>query len=214
MPTSAAAPPAMSAAVAQRLDVLSEKLASAPPSDSSDSSHTMLFDDMIADVTDGPADAAAAVEAPEASVEGATILEEPEPLPSAAPEQESAPEPVPAAPTPAPNPLPSCQLVLTDQDGAAYELILTAERPTKLVGRDIRSADLLLEDERVSRKHCQLTFNPDDLTVSVEDVGSSNGTRVNGTKITEAQQLHEGDVLRVGHTNLTISLNREVGVCN
>ncbi len=48
----------------------------------------------------------------------------------------------------------------------------------------------------VSRQHCLLRV--EDGGVSLRDLGSSNGTLVNGHLITEECQLHDGDTLQVG----------------
>jgi pSer/pThr/pTyr-binding forkhead associated (FHA) protein len=38
----------------------------------------------------------------------------------------------------------------------------------------------------------------------VEDSGSTNGTFVNGARVTSARLLHAGDVIRIGHTDLLV----------
>ena len=45
-------------------------------------------------------------------------------------------------------------------------------------------ADVHLDDELVSRKHCKISF--DGLHITVEDLGSTNGTYVDGNAITKA----------------------------
>jgi pSer/pThr/pTyr-binding forkhead associated (FHA) protein len=54
----------------------------------------------------------------------------------------------------------------------------------------------------VSRLHCQLSAWND--AIEVKDLGSTNGTFVNGERITSTT-LHPGDVLKVGRVDLTIS---------
>jgi diguanylate cyclase (GGDEF)-like protein len=66
------------------------------------------------------------------------------------------------------------------------------------VGRDADCA-LLLSDVSVSRRHARLGFV--DGEFRVEDLGSRNGTRVNGKKVREAR-LHPGDRLEVGNVLL------------
>lgn len=48
----------------------------------------------------------------------------------------------------------------------------------------------------VSRQHCLLRVEDD--AVSLRDLGSSNGTLVNGQLITEECALHDGDTLQLG----------------
>ncbi len=69
------------------------------------------------------------------------------------------------------------------------------------VGRDCRG--LLLQDDAASRRHITLTPGPDGLFVT--DLGSSNGTFVNGAQLTgRPQQIGPGDVIRLGETEISI----------
>jgi hypothetical protein len=61
--------------------------------------------------------------------------------------------------------------------------------------------ELVLADERVSRHHGQLATRQGALVYS--DLGSTNGSFVNGTRITEIA-LGTGDVLQLGDSSLTI----------
>ena len=54
---------------------------------------------------------------------------------------------------------------------------------------------VLLDEELVSRKHAQLSYQGDELVV--EDLGSTNGTWLNGARVTRAV-VNEGDRLLVG----------------
>jgi pSer/pThr/pTyr-binding forkhead associated (FHA) protein len=70
-------------------------------------------------------------------------------------------------------------------------------------------------DLNISRRHCQLTFDPP--KVCVDDLGSANGTYVNGqhcaplANITAqdealAMAAQDGDILTIGGTSLQISV--------
>ena len=63
------------------------------------------------------------------------------------------------------------------------------------VGRDAGSA-VRMDDDGVSHHHAVIVRAAN--TVTVEDAGSTNGTWVNGTRITAAQVLEPGDVVGVG----------------
>ena len=67
------------------------------------------------------------------------------------------------------------------------------------IGRG-RAADLVLADDSVSRSHAAVW--PEGSTVVVEDLDSSNGTWVNGERMDGRQRLHDGDVVRIGQTEL------------
>ncbi|HEU4758035.1 MAG TPA: FHA domain-containing protein [Agromyces sp.] len=63
------------------------------------------------------------------------------------------------------------------------------------LGRDALS-ELVVDDEGVSRHHALLVRAAD--TVTIQDVGSTNGTWVNGQQVREARELHPGDRVQLG----------------
>jgi ABC transport system ATP-binding/permease protein len=71
----------------------------------------------------------------------------------------------------------------------------------KTLGRTVR-ADFIVDAALVSRLHCRLTADASDQLV-VEDLGSTNGTLVNG-KAVERSELRTGDVLTVGRVNFVV----------
>jgi signal transduction histidine kinase len=84
-------------------------------------------------------------------------------------------------------------LVLQGPDkGRRYEL---PDAPA-LVGRESRQ--LPLSDNTVSRRHCELF--PENGEWVLRDMGSANGTWVNGIRVTTTHFLKLGDQIRVGRT--------------
>ena len=71
-----------------------------------------------------------------------------------------------------------------------------------VVGRDRDSAIRLDGDEFASAHHARIDPRPDG--VRVEDLGSTNGTFVNGERLVSERVLQPGDVLRVGETELRL----------
>ena len=71
----------------------------------------------------------------------------------------------------------------------------------KTIGRAKR-ADFLVDAHLVSRVHCRLTATTADQLL-MEDLGSTNGTYVNGRRIAHAF-LVAGDRLRVGRVELVV----------
>jgi pSer/pThr/pTyr-binding forkhead associated (FHA) protein len=64
-----------------------------------------------------------------------------------------------------------------------------------VVGRD-PSSGIVIGDEEASRKHA--SFSAEGTTVTVEDLGSTNGTFLNGEPVDGPQPLHPGDRIRIG----------------
>jgi hypothetical protein len=69
-----------------------------------------------------------------------------------------------------------------------------------VVGRS-SDLDMVLVEEMVSRKHARIAYEND--AVVIEDLGSTNGTFVNGEKIKRAQ-LKEGDRVLIGTSILKV----------
>jgi FHA domain-containing protein len=70
------------------------------------------------------------------------------------------------------------------------------------VGRGAENGIRLDGDEFVSSRHALIEPRSDGLWVS--DAGSTNGTFVNGARVTDARLLHDGDVIRIGQTDLKV----------
>jgi hypothetical protein len=65
---------------------------------------------------------------------------------------------------------------------------------TLVLGREA-TCDVVIADRQVSRFHARLT--PTDEGILVEDLGSKNGTHLNGTALTAPSMLQDGDRLQV-----------------
>ena len=76
-----------------------------------------------------------------------------------------------------------------------------------LVGRGSRVA-FFLDEASVSREHAVLRRTGD--VVMLTDLGSSNGTFVNGEQITGSHKLAIGDRVRLGTADLTFGVTRGV----
>ena len=70
-----------------------------------------------------------------------------------------------------------------------------------ILGRASVGAGALGGDSDISRRHARL-FPYSMGTVAIEDLGSTNGTFVNGARLTTVQVLQPGDEVRVGQTAL------------
>ena len=90
-------------------------------------------------------------------------------------------------------------LVIREGDGAGGEHPLDGE---VILGREPGASGLLLEDPGVSRRHAAVRERAGSITV--EDLGSSNGTFVNGERITGEVELADGDEVQLGATVVSV----------
>ena len=102
------------------------------------------------------------------------------------------PAPVAAAPAVA-----GCQLVVTQ--GRASQVSLRLDRPVITIGRNPTS-DLVLTDDLVSGWHAQV--RQENGRMVLYDLDSTNGTFVNGTRITAPCLLRPGDTIGMGDAEL------------
>jgi pSer/pThr/pTyr-binding forkhead associated (FHA) protein/S1-C subfamily serine protease len=91
------------------------------------------------------------------------------------------------------NPAGAISLQSTATDGQSYGL---DGGRALVVGRG-RQCEIAIDNDTVSTSHVRLQYNPQSQLVAVTDLGSSNGTFVNGSRVTSAQ-AQVGDLLRFG----------------
>ena len=91
-----------------------------------------------------------------------------------------------------------------DVDGDHYPLLAAIT----ILGRD-NSADVILDDPGISRQHTEIRVTNDGphLIANIRDLGSTNGTFVNGERIA-SQRLNDGDRVNVGRTSLIFRAER------
>ncbi len=78
-----------------------------------------------------------------------------------------------------------------------------------MVGRIKTNDIVLLDDTSVSREHCCFEIDPARHDLSVRDLGSSNGTFVNGKAVSQTPLvLKPGDQIQVGATLMIFSVDR------
>ncbi|MBP6734875.1 MAG: FHA domain-containing protein, partial [Chromatiaceae bacterium] len=83
--------------------------------------------------------------------------------------------------------------------GEVARLVLA---PDGIIGRNGACALTLVGDDEVSARHARLFVQ--DRRLLLEDLGSTNGTWLNGVRLLAPTPLREGDVLRVGQTELRL----------
>jgi pSer/pThr/pTyr-binding forkhead associated (FHA) protein len=97
----------------------------------------------------------------------------------------------------------SIELVLVTQDGEQRPFAVSRAR---IIGRD-EDCDLRVPVAEVSREHCRVEPNANG-GLTVEDLGSSNGTYINGLQVDEAD-MTAGDVLKVGPAFMVLRVDGE-----
>ena len=123
---------------------------------------------------------------PDAPLTGATMVYAPEPAPE---------------PEPEPTPPPRREQAVLLWDGRDVSL----DQGVTVIGRS-SGCDIVVDDPNVSRRHAEIRRMGEGY--SLVDLGSTNGTEVNGQRVGETS-LMNGDVIGVGTTRLTFE--RRVG---
>ena len=91
------------------------------------------------------------------------------------------------------------RLRLFVRDGAG-DRIYDLDREEVVFGRDA-AADVRLDDPKLSRRHCRVYRGQDGWHVA--DLGSRNGTAVNGTLVID-DRLDQGDTIEIGRTRVVV----------
>ncbi|MFJ3583159.1 FHA domain-containing protein [Streptomyces sp. NPDC090127] len=152
-----------------------------------------------------------AYDAPEASEAlAAPSVQEPRPVaPVRPPVPGPEPPPPPPPPSPAPEPPAPAPPRTPPRPSSVSHPALTGtfRQPTSvrpLPTRTVRIGrapenDLVVDDLVVSRRHAELRANPDG-TYWIQDLGSHNGTFLNGARVAEATRVTPDDIVGVGHS--------------
>jgi pSer/pThr/pTyr-binding forkhead associated (FHA) protein len=118
---------------------------------------------------------------------------------------QSVPQPPPAHVAPqAPASVPQVQLEVRGR-------LRPVNPPGVVLGRGTE-ADVQINDPGVSRRHAEIRLmpeGPDGIRVVLVDLGSTNGTMVNGRRTSEAE-LNDGSIVRIGTTDLTVRIGPTV----
>src|SRR5215212_10208867 len=82
---------------------------------------------------------------------------------------------------------------------------LVKRKQSVMIGRDSGQCDVVLLNTSVSRRHARLSVGRNS-TLHIEDVGSTNGTLINGTKIPpwQSRSLEPGSTLKLGDIELVV----------
>jgi len=98
-------------------------------------------------------------------------------------------------------------LLICNGGFAGMTYAITADET--LIGRN-PTTDITLLDEGISREHALILWDEDADAFSIEDLQSTNGTKVNGKRVRSAT-LSEGDEIQVGHTRFQFFREKPAG---
>ncbi len=100
---------------------------------------------------------------------------------------------------------PAARLIVKQgpQIGIAFPIV----QNQLLLGRE-EACDIRIQDAESSRHHCEITWQNGAFVV--QDLGSSNGTFVNGAQITAPTKLNAGDKIGVGQTVFVLELEPKI----
>jgi len=96
---------------------------------------------------------------------------------------------------------PSATLVIRQGPQAGMSFPLVGNQV--IIGRE-EGLDISLQDPESSRRHARITWQAGQFVI--EDMGSTNGTFVNGVQITSPQILNAGDSVGIGQTALVFQV--------
>lgn len=96
---------------------------------------------------------------------------------------------------------PSATLVIRQGPQAGMSFPLVGNQ--MLIGRE-EGLDISLQDPEASRRHARVSWQAGQYVI--EDMGSTNGTFVNGVQITTPQILNPGDSVGIGQTALVFQV--------
>jgi len=76
---------------------------------------------------------------------------------------------------------------------------------TTVIGRN-ETLPFQILDEKVSRKHLKIRFDPETQTYLASDMGSKHGTLINGLKVTKETTLMDNDYVTIGQAHLMFTV--------
>ncbi len=95
---------------------------------------------------------------------------------------------------------PAAHVLFVTGPPEAMGRVIAVEEPT-MVGRS-SDADITLDDPFISERHVR--FDRVENRLVMEDLGSTNGTKVNGLPVSGRRVLDRGDVVHIGQTTMEV----------
>gem|GEM_PF-1918326 len=93
-------------------------------------------------------------------------------------------------------------VVVQDAEGTRHERVVLQPHQPILIGRGWH-CDIIVQDQQVDPEHARLLLSPTD-EMLCEDLGSRNGTKVDGKSIDDAQAMGSGGAVKLGRATLRV----------
>ena len=93
-------------------------------------------------------------------------------------------------------------MTITSPKSKPLQIKLTSGK--MMIGRVVTS-DIVINDNAASRRHAEIYYDPMTELLGINDLKSSNGTYVNRQRISGFYRLHDGDVIRIGQTEMHLA---------
>jgi len=93
-------------------------------------------------------------------------------------------------------------LTITNPNSEPHHIKLTSGK--MVIGRTV-NCDIVINDTSASRRHAEIFYDSNTEMVTINDLKSSNGTYVNRQRITRLSRLQNGDVIRIGQTEMHLT---------
>ena len=94
--------------------------------------------------------------------------------------------------------MPWLKMLKGETPGRAFPL----DQETTVLGRDA-ACEIVLSDHGVSKRHAKITCKDDGFYI--EDLISTNGTKVANQELTETRRLEDGNLIEIGDTQFVFS---------
>lgn len=77
-------------------------------------------------------------------------------------------------------------------------LMFAVPRPTCRIGHDATNDIVIMDDATTAKFHAQISFDEKDCEYVIRDLGTKDGTFVNGSQVQLDEAIFDGDIIKIG----------------